>query len=205
MTRRFPLVAGLLAASLAGAAPAGAQEGNAPSPLSGVVRLHVESPLPAQVTEHLGTSDTKYGRAVITVFEQIRRVCMAPCDTMVDGRSGNAFTVTSPTDDFPEPGAFQLGDRSGDVTLRVEPGSNGRRAAGRWLTVLGGAAFLIGLIAVPLNYTRAVNDGGGFKAVSVGMLLGGPAALGAGIPLLVTSRTRIRLEPRVGSLGLSFY
>lgn len=152
----------------------------------GVVRLHVDSPVPTQVVEHAGTTVGMAGGYGV-VFTQLRPVCAAPCDQVVDGSRGQGFTITGP---FPSPGMFTFADMRGDVTLSVKPGSIGGRWGGLMLTILGGSTLLTGAILLPLAIDRST----GMRNAGIGMVAGGGVALVGGIVLLATTGTKIRLD-----------
>jgi len=156
----------------------------------GVVRLHVDSPVPTQVVEHAGTTvgmAAGYG----VVFTQLRPVCVAPCDRVIDGSRGQGFAITGP---FPTPGMFNFANMTGDVTLFVKPGSIGGRWGGLMLTILGGSTLLTGAILLPLALERSTS----MRNAGIGMLAGGGVALVGGIVLLATTGTKIRFEQQAG-------
>jgi hypothetical protein len=197
--------------------PAGPGYGAAPPPTPipapeptlgapGVVRLHVESPTPVRV---VAEGATTYGavRGYGFAIQEIRHVCASPCDKVIDGSDGRRFSLSP--EDMPPPDPFTFTQMTGDVTLRVEPGSYGRRTGGSWLTVLGGTAVLLGgsfllVDAVVSSSTDSLSGeaqdegGGGFTTVGVASLIGGGAALVGGIVLLATSGTSVTLEQRDG-------
>ena len=193
----------LLGAALVAPATAGA-DGPPTPPVPGIVRLHIETPQPVQLSERQRVGDTKYGGYSITTYERVRPLCLSPCDTVIDARAGYRLTLASPEEDFPEPPEFQLKDRAGDVTVVVVPGSNAMKTGGRLLTVFGALGVLVGGVGVPLNYaTGASHADPTFNAAAITMLVAGAAALGGGIPLLLNARTTLRFEPQARGLGLS--
>jgi len=182
------------------APPSPAQPAQAPEPKlgdPGVVKLHIDSPEPAQVIERRAATVGAYGGYGL-VLQQLRPVCMSPCDKVVDGSQGQLFTLSSET--FPAPKAFTLAGMKGDVTLHVKPGSIGRGTGGVWLTILGGSSLLVGAIMLPLVLTGSETVGGGTaphaggEIASIALMGGGAAMLATGIALLVTSGTKITLE-----------
>jgi hypothetical protein len=209
MRARVPAIHVLGASVLisAGARAQGAVAPPAPQPLPPGVFLHIESPLPVQLTEHLGVARTEYGAApVVRVFERTRAACTSPCDQVLDVRAGHELTLEAKG--FPDPGPFRFPRQSGSLTLFVEPGSDGGMAVGRTATAVGGLAFTFGVVAVPFVFKDGPAPVTGFNAFAVGMLVGGAAALAIGIPLLVTQHTRIRFSrdalARVATGSLSF-
>lgn len=150
----------------------------------GVVRLHIDSPVPAQLIEHAGTSVGAYGGYGV-VITQLRPVCMSPCDRVIDGTRGQGFTLTG---EFPSPSLFRFSDMRGDVHMRVEPGSTGRRIGGAWATILGGSVFLTGVIMLPISLGNTTSS---LRGSSIAMTVGGGIALAGGIALLATSGTKV--------------
>jgi hypothetical protein len=158
----------------------------------GVVRLHIDSPVPAKLIEQRSAMVGAYGGYGV-VLQQFQSVCASPCDKVIDGSQGQSFQLTS--EEFPAPRAFSVAGLKGDVQLHVEPGSNGRRIGGLWLTIGGGSLVLVGALTLPLA-SLGQQTGQGLKYAGIGMLAGGGASLVAGIVLLATSGTKIRLEER---------
>lgn len=176
----------------------------APEPTSGVpgiVKLHIESPVPAQVLEHVGTATG--GNIIVLQFQP---VCASPCDQVIDGRLGNQYTLTG---NFPTPSSFTLGQMSGDVTLTVAPGNVGRRLGGYAGVTLSLIGALLGPIflssagsqdndhatAVFYGHGSSTADGTGLRVAGVTALVGGAVALVGGIYLFATSGTHTKLEP----------
>jgi hypothetical protein len=104
----------------------------------GVVRLHVDSPVPVQVSRRSVADETvdAYGYTLT----RIATVCMSPCDKVVDGNRGQFIA----TGDFPGSKSFSLSGMKGDVDLKVKPGSSGLRALGVTSLVLGSTALVVG-------------------------------------------------------------
>ena len=159
----------------------------------GVVRLHIESPKPVQLHEHIGTSAVMgpYGGVVVS---HSRVVCESPCDQLVDARRGQRFVVAG--DGVPASEPFQLHAQRGDVKMNVDAGSSGRRAGGVLLTSLGAAGVAYGVLGLVLgavaNDDASTRDLGEALQTSGGISLGaGVATLAGGIVLIATSRTRI--------------
>ena len=173
----------------------------------GVVRLHIDSPLPTTLIEQraavVGTYYGAYGGYGI-VLTQLRKVCSAPCDTVVDGTGGRTFMLTD--EQFPAPRPFSFAGMSGDVTVHVDPGSFGRRVGGVLAIVLGASAAVAGAIMIPIAVGSTTTDLNTMVDVNtvdkplrnagIGMLAGGLAALGAGVAMVVTGATSVSIEPR---------
>lgn len=194
--------------------PAGPGYGTAPPPqplpapeptlgAPGVVKLHVESPTPVRVVEEASTTVGAYGGYGFAV-QQLRPVCVSPCDKVIDGSDGRRFSLSP--EDMPPPAPFTVAQMTGDVTLHVAPGSYGRRQAGFWLTVLGTTAAVTGgsfmlVDALTSSIDDPSSDGskdGGVSTVGLVTLIGGGAVLVGGIVLLATSGTSVTLEQRDG-------
>lgn len=182
--------------------PAGPGYGAAPPPAPvepkvgapGVVRLHVDSPVPAQVIEHVGTTVGGIGGYAV-VMTQLRPVCTSPCDHVIDGSKGQAFALAGA---FPVPRAFTLIGYTGDVSVTLKPGSLGRRTGGVWATIIGGTALLSGAFMLPLAYIlpsdTTSGPSPGMKNAGIGLLVGGGVTLVGGIVLLATSGSKIRID-----------
>ena len=131
-------------------------------------------------------------------------VCASPCDTVVDGRAAQGFTLEG---DFPTSSAFTLHDKAGYVTLSVSPGSRGLKGGGLATTIVGGTGALVGaalvLVGVDMPSTpqydangNATNSGSSSLPVVGGVTLGvGGALLIAGIVMMVNGRTSYELKP----------
>jgi hypothetical protein len=166
----------------------------------GVVRLHIETPIPATVIEHrMALIGTYRGYGLVLHGE--RNVCSSPCDKIIDGSQGSIFRLAD--DEFPSGGNWSLATMTGDVTLRVEPGSRGKRIGGGWAIAFGAMALVTGAVMLPLGQDATLTDENTFRTVKapnypvrnagIGLLAGGAALLGAGIALVVTGATHITL------------
>src|SRR5262245_38612133 len=107
--------AGLLTsvAAHAQAAGTGAQQlqlapaATSPAPSGpGVVTLHIESPEPLFIQEHVGS--------------QRSFVCASPCDRLIDGRRGQTFSASGDLGST----SFVLTGMQGNAELDVYPGSS---------------------------------------------------------------------------------
>ncbi len=174
----------------------------APTPqlgMPGVVRLHIDSPLPARVIEQRSILVGRQG-AYGVVLQQFSPVCISPCDRIIDGSLGQFYTLSP--EEFPAPKPFSFAGMTGDVTLHVEPGSLGRRTGGLWMTIFGSGLLGGGLVLLPFALLRneaaglGTGSGTGLTVASITMLSGGAALLIGGIAMLASSGTKVRLEPR---------
>lgn len=170
-----------------------------PPPVPGEVgapRIHIESDQPVSLRE-----------ATVTL-DGLRRpiACRAPCDAVVDGRTGRSFFFTG--DEVPESSRFLLNEKSGDVTVRVSTGSDGLRTGGSVFLTLGILGASAGTVMLPLGL--ALNAAGdtsgphGTPALSSssplplvgGVMLGtGLAVLTTGIVMKVLGNTRYEWRP----------
>jgi hypothetical protein len=186
-------------------AAASAQEGP-PRAVPGVVSLHVDSPSPVRLRLHTGRIvDTHYGNVAVTQYEALESICVSPCDRTVDARGGQELSLTVIDDSFPDPPPFTLWRRSGDLTLRVIPGSKARLISGRVLTAAGaiGTIFSIGALTLATMVNSTDNTS---RVTAAGAGLGVSAvALTGGIALWATSTTSLRFEPRGLGLGFSLH
>jgi hypothetical protein len=171
----------------------------------GVVRLHVDSPQPVQVSSRKtaqGAVNNGYGYGYGFVLTQLTPVCVSPCDKVIDGSRGQEFIATG---DFPGTKAFTLSGMKGDVDLAVKPGSRGLRALGVTSLILGGSAVILGgtftlLGGLGTNSTNAlgVTTYGMASETKIGlaMLGSGGALLVGGIVALVASGTHFDLHAK---------
>jgi hypothetical protein len=162
------------------------------------VRLHVDSPKPVKVIEHLGTSYAQAGNYAIVV-EHGQIVCGTPCDNTIDGSNGQEFIVEG--DGVPTSEPFVLSDRQGDTVVHVDPGSNGMLIGGNAMLYTGILATITGL---SLTITGAVVGGstGDDLVVPGGILIGGGSAfIGGGIALLVAGDTDVEVESKPMKVG----
>ena len=191
---RFPSMAAALA--LAALLASTAARADDPAPVAaGVVKLHVESPTPVQVFEHVAPPGAAIGDAA--ALDGSRLLCTSPCDRVITFLPGQRFSARG---DFPGEKSFTLDAFHDSVSLDVSPGSNARRTWGIATTTLGGVGVLAGasLFLLP----SAVNSGAascvtceGGKTSALGVLVGGGVALLGGIVLLATSGTSWTLHP----------
>jgi hypothetical protein len=190
----------------AAALPAGGPQAPALVPgTPGVVRQHVQSPVPVEIYKHRDSyGETSRGNTL--VLDTPRAVCASPCDVLVDGSRGREFSAAG--EDAVESPRFSLAGLTGDQELDVSPGSPGLRAGGYLLLALGGIGVGAGTIVA---FAGAVGTspnphGQGFirnKGLETGgfvMLGTGVAAAVGAIVAIAESGTTIRLRP-VGATG----
>ena len=155
-------------------------------PVDGAPRVHIQSDPGTQLYEvtssPVGESTTfVVGAEGVPEGSMMRPVCMAPCNRIVDGRSGQFFlfaregTTSSP--------AFQLVGRGPEVAIDVKSGSQGKRGGGVAMLGLGGAAIaaggamlFLGAHPLSLNPTTTPNSG---------LMAGGGVLVGAAVGLVV--------------------
>jgi hypothetical protein len=164
----------------------------------GVVKLHIDSPRPVKVVEHLGTSYAQAGSYGVRV-EHAAIVCGTPCDKTIDGSNGQEFIVEG--DGVPASETFVLSDRQGDTVVHVDPGSYGMIYGGNAMLYVGVLGMITGL---SLTITGAiVGESTGDDIVPIGgILIGGSSALiGGGIALLVLGDTDVVVESKPMQMG----
>jgi hypothetical protein len=191
---------GKFAAPLAAAAPSGSPPAQALVPgTPGVVRLHVQSPVPVEIYKHRD-SHGETSRGTTIVLDTPRPVCASPCDVLVDGRRGREFSAAG--DHAIESPRFSLAGLTGDQELEVS-GSPGLRAGGYLLLALGGIGLGAGtLLAFAGAVGTSPNPHGSGFIRNDGLETGGFVMLGTGavamvgaIVAIAASGTTIRLRP----------
>lgn len=163
----------------------------------GVVRLHVESPVPARILAHEAPTVGHVGGYVF-VMDRAQGVCMSPCDKVLDGSAGQTFSVHG---EFPTPEPFTLAPHSGDMTLKLKPGSNGMRAGGAWAVVFGSLGVIGGAITLPIAYAVRSHASPALRLAGIGQLAAGLPLLGGGIALLILGKSSYSLQPSVSRTG----
>lgn len=168
----------------------------------GTVWVELESDdTEATLYRHVGTSyGAVAGRSM--VITTISKECVAPCSQFIEEPksdffiSGKGITVSD---------SFSLLTYPEGVKLKVKTGSSFLRVMGWMLASLSIAALAAG---IPLTiiaagkvdpYPGVQNPYGGSQNVmrdaGVGMLIGGAAALGAAIPMIAFSGTKVEFFP----------
>lgn len=186
---------------------------------AGSVQVSVESDKDDTTLYRLAAAGVGVGSAggqqVIVGFEQYEPMCTAPCRVPADPEStyfvGGGVTGSD---------KFRL-PRQGEVGLKIEGGSIGRRTGGVVLStfgitgvVTGGAFLLVGALTKPDDsdpYASLTPDHSGtFRTIGFVSLGIGAAMLAGGIALIATSGTKVktgtgeRLAKREIPLGKHF-
>lgn len=117
-----------------------------------------------------------------------RSECTAPCGRLIEHPT-DMFFISGP--DIPDSSAFSLDGMGENVTVKVKPGSDGLRAGGWTLLLLGAAAAGVG---IPL--AAMARDNQGMLGAGIGCLVGGGLAMILGIPMIAASGTDVRLVKR---------
>jgi hypothetical protein len=171
-------------------APIAPQDAAASPDSPGVVRLHIEATEPGvKLVEEVSATYGMVGGYGFAL-QELREVCAAPCDQVIDGRRGQSFFFAG--DDIPASDSFTLASYRGDLQASVDAGSVGLAAGGWTLILTGGTAmllspvfFLIGALeTTDYDYTTGESTsepmaswgipvGGVMLGVGTGMLVGG--------------------------------
>jgi hypothetical protein len=114
-------------------------------------------------------------------------VCFAPCDAKVGGLSGEFFLGG---EGIASSRHLQLDLRPRRVDLMASPQSTSRLTAGTTLLTLGIVSSIVGTIFIGF---AVGNSDVGIKGTVAGLLVGGTAMIGGGIPLLVTGHSKLTL------------
>jgi hypothetical protein len=191
--------------------PPSAASTDAPPALGspGVVRLHIESEKPGvKLLEEVSSTYGMVGGYGFAL-QELREVCAAPCDQVIDGRRGQSFFFAG--DGIPGSDDFTLASYHGDLLAKVDAGSTGLGAGGWTLTITGGTAmlmspvfFLLGAMTTtsydydPVTQTEVTSDKplASWGIAAGGVILGvGAGMLAGGIVMLAMSGTDYELEP----------
>jgi hypothetical protein len=165
------------------------------------VELETDNPR-VTLFRHVGTSyGAMAGRSMVVTT--IEKQCEAPCNDFIENPksdffiSGSGITVSS---------SFTLSKYPDGLKLKVRPGSAGLRFFGWSLAtlgtvsaILGGTfALVMGLLSAPPQ-PGVQNPYGGasnvLRDVGWGCLIGGAAAIAAGIPMIAFSSTKLEFFP----------
>jgi hypothetical protein len=184
------------------AAPAALPEREVVQAGPGAPRLHIELTRPAdlklyEVTGEITVNSFGTGPSSGSIY---RPICVAPCDRVIDGRSGQSFFFNG--DGVLKSRKFSLSQRSGDVVARVKPGRPGLRVGGIAGMAVGGAGLgtaALLLLMTPRS-TLGQDDGRSLSnrnnLPAAGMLIGGALAVAGGLAMLLLSSTRIKWSQR---------
>lgn len=175
----------------------------------GMPRLHIELTRPAdlklyEVTGEITVINYRTGFSSGTTSSP---VCVAPCDRVIDGRSGQSFFFNG--DGVLKSKKFTLTEHSGDIVARVTPGRPARRVGGIIGLALGGA----GLGTAAFLYWSAKrnadwdNDFRGDSAPRVepnftpatALLISSAIVAAGGLVMLLLSGTRVSWSKRTAA------
>jgi hypothetical protein len=188
--RAAPAVAWAIALLTAAPTPVRAAEPSTTTP-SPRVRVIVESRRDrGPVRLHARLVEVERTRWIERVSRTTWEACVAPCDAVVDTRSGAAgFFVDGPR---VSPSRVFTLPEAAEVDLVVRPRPRGVRGLGIGMAALGGAGIVAGAL------TMLVADGDARR------LLGGGVTLAAALPVVVVGailarwgRTRVDVRPRL--------
>lgn len=159
----------------------------------GVVRLHLEAPEALQLKRDSGPPVTVYDDAGPHQASGV--VCTAPCDAVIDARSGTRFAFGGGSG-TPDSSAFSLSSSSGELVARVHPGSKGLRLASALVGGLGGLMAYVGVVWMANeDQTLRPSQRDEVHAIGRATLVSGGAVLLAAGGLYLLSRTTYDLQP----------
>ncbi|MGK3969238.1 hypothetical protein WMF38_35395 [Sorangium sp. So ce118] len=160
----------------------------------GIVRVHIETDEPqVQLMVVTGKSTVRQGSSA-TRSNLADVVCRTPCDAILDSRNGEEFFFGGrgivPSSEF------QLFDRSGDVFIKVDPGSAFGHSVGQIMTYVGWLAALGGGLVIAKAYINEDQHESyhGAKRVGLGIVGAGAAIGGSGYILGAASQTTYELS-----------
>jgi len=164
----------------------------------GVVRLHIDSPKPVKLVEHLGTSYAQAGGYAVQI-EHGRIVCGTPCDKPIDGSNGQEFIVEG--DGVPASESFVLSDRQGDTLVHVDPGSYAMIYGGNAMLYLGVIGMITGISLAAVGAAIDGRTSDDFLPIGGALIGGSTALIGGGIALLVLGDTDVEIESKPTEIG----
>jgi hypothetical protein len=140
------------------------------------------------------------------------RLCRAPCERWLPGGLNTFYFVSG--SGMPSSDVFDLGTSGGAMRVKVQPGSNMRRAGGYALGAGGGVATVVGMGVLgfgtvmwldevvnqqrhpaDLDRREPRSDFRSVQWVGTATALIGGAAIALGIRMVQTGRTGVALEP----------
>jgi hypothetical protein len=154
------------------------EEGPPPWGARGVVYLHVETQAPRlEMRVFDGHYRRRRGWGVLS-----RRICVAPCDQIVDAREGARYFFQGPG--LTSSDLFRLNDRAGPLTARVVAGSRRAGEAGALAGVFGLASTFAGGLVLGVGQADPFDKRG--MTMAGGVLLANGAVLGAVAAILIS-------------------
>jgi hypothetical protein len=118
-----------------------------------------------------------------------RAICFAPCDQGVPRGTGTQFFLGG--DGITPSSRFVLDPLAPSVTIKVSPGSQRRTTLATALLLTGGASLFTGAVTLPTGVVGQNHDA---LAAGVGLLIVGSLLVGAGVPLIITGKTRYSID-----------
>jgi hypothetical protein len=172
-------------------APVGVAAPVAAPDLPGIVRLHVDSPVPVHVSQVAGEAGSQF-------------LCDAPCDRYVDARVGRLHFAFQ-GEGWIEPNTLSLALRKGDVGVVVLPGNALYQSLGLVMSLVGtlatsfGATFLLcGIGSMDWcgnNQEKNPLAESGARIASVSTFVGGVGLLVGGLMLELGHSTKLKVAP----------
>ncbi len=119
-------------------------------------------------------------------------VCPVPCGAIIDGRLGREFFFAGSR--IRSSSHFHLENESGELLIKVKPGSGIQWNAGEGLVIAGTPLAIFGTILLAAQGSRSDHSSFGTVAPAAVFTATSGALIGAGILLMLTSGTTYSLH-----------
>ncbi|WP_437723081.1 hypothetical protein [Sorangium sp. So ce861] len=166
----------------------------APLGTPGIVRVHIETDEPqVQLMVVTGKRTVRQGGST-TRSTLADVVCRAPCDAIIDSRDGEEFFFGGKG--IVPSSEFQLFDRSGDVSIKVHPGSTVGDTIGDVMTYMGWLTAVAGGLIIANAYLQEDQHEShhGAKVMGFSTVGAGAALVISGYVLTAASQTTYELS-----------
>ena len=173
---------------------------------AGAPRLHIEltRPVDLKLFEVAGEVSSFFMGPFTA--SAVRRVCVAPCDLVVDGRRGQSFFFDGKY--ATKSKEFTLSGRSGDVVARVKPGRPGLIGGGIAVMSLGVAGLSVSAYMFMQEHRKsldhkyddmnqAMSFAGPNYLPATAVLISGALVVAGGLAMVLLGRTRVAWSQRV--------
>jgi hypothetical protein len=171
-----------------------------PEPVAGPGRphLHIETTRPAavrlfEISTQMYAGGPRWGNYPQQA-QQVRPVCRAPCDRVIDGTPGQSFVFGG--EGISPSRRFTLDEHEGPLLARVRPGRAGVLVGGVLLTSLSIAPLITGTLFLSLSQHTAPDGSHGTRNAGITLSAVAFSMLVSGIIMIARGRTKVELYRR---------